>query len=110
MILGHWYLVKKRLSNKYMVWIAWANVAAVVAGLIAVGLSAQPVPCAGLDADGAAAEACAFSFSPLLAVGPMTLLIGFGVLFIIAVIAYFNVRLANEGSVRSRPPPACSTP
>lgn len=98
MILGHWYLVERRLSNKYMVWIAWANVAAVAAGALAVALSARsPAPCEGLAAGSADLEACTFSFSPLLSVGSMTLLIGFGVLGVIGVIAYFNVRLAKEG-------------
>lgn len=96
LVLGHWYLVERRLSNRYMVWIAWTNVGAVVAGLGAIALSARnPVPCAGLT--GAAAEACAFSFSPLLAVGSMTVIMGVGVLALIAVIAGFNVRLAQEG-------------
>lgn len=96
MVLGHWYLVERRLSNRYMVWMAWANVAAVVAGLGAVALSAaNPVPCLGLT--GPALDTCAFSFSPLLAVGSMTLMIGFGVVAVIAVIAFFNVKLAREG-------------
>lgn len=96
MVLGHWYLVERRLSNRYMVWMAWANVAAVVAGVGAVALSAaNPVPCEGLS--GTALTGCSLSFSPLLAVGSMTLMIGFGVLSLIAVIAYFNVRLAREG-------------
>jgi hypothetical protein len=96
MVLGHWYLVERRLSNRYMVWMAWANVAAVAAGVGAVALSAaNPVPCRGLA--GAELDACAFSFSPLLGVGSMTLMIGFGVLGLIAVIAFFNVKLAREG-------------
>ncbi len=96
MVLGHWYLVERRLSNRYMVWMAWVNVAAVVAGAGAVALSAtNPVPCAGLA--GADLAGCTLSFSPLLGVGSMTLMIGFGVLALIAVIAYFNVRLAREG-------------
>lgn len=96
MVLGHWYLVERRLSNRYMVWIAWTNVAAVAAGLGAVALSARnPVPCEGLE--GAAAEACSFSFSPLLAIGSMTILMGVGVLALLGVIAGFNVRLAKEG-------------
>ncbi len=96
MILGHWYLVEKRLSNKYMVWMAWANVGAVVAGFAAVGLSARnPIPC--VDAVGAAREACVFSFSPLLGVGGLTILMGVGVMALIALIAGFNVKLANEG-------------
>lgn len=96
LVLGHWYLVERRLSNRYMVWMAWVNVAAVVAGFGAIALSARnPVPCAGLT--GAAAEACAFAFSPLLAVGSMTLILGVGVLALVALIAGFNVRLAQEG-------------
>jgi hypothetical protein len=96
MVLGHWYLVERRLSNRYMVWMAWANVAAVVAGFGAVALSAlNPIPCLGLA--GPELDACAFSFSPLLGVGNMTLMIGFGVVALIGVIAYFNVRLAREG-------------
>lgn len=96
MVLGHWYLVERRLSNRYMVWMAWTNVGAVVAGAAAVGLSAlNPVPCSGLTGD--ELTRCSMSFSPLLGVGSMTLMIGFGVIAIIAVIAYFNVRLAREG-------------
>ena len=96
MVLGHWYLVERRLSNRYMVWMAWMNVAAVVAGVVAVALSAaNPVPCEGLS--GSELTSCSLSFSPLLSVGSMTLTIGFGVLALIAVIAYFNVRLAREG-------------
>ncbi len=96
MILGHWYLVEKRLSNKYMVWMAWANVGAVVAGFAAVGISARnPIPC--IDAVGAAREACAFAFSPLLGVGGLTIIMGMGVMALIALIAGFNVKLANEG-------------
>jgi hypothetical protein len=96
MILGHWYLVERRLSNRYMVWIAWVNVAAVVAGLVAVGLSARnPVPCAGLT--GGQLEACALTFSPILTIGSMTIIMGVGVLALVALIAGFNVKLANEG-------------
>lgn len=96
MVLGHWYLVERRLSNRYMVWMAWANVAAVVAGAVAVGLSAlNPPPCEGLT--GTELTSCSLSFSPLLSVGSMTLTIGFGVLALIAVIAYFNIKLAREG-------------
>ena len=96
MVLGHWYLVERRLINRYMVWIAWANVAAVVGGVGAVALSARnPRPCVGLT--GAELDTCAFAFSPLLSVGSMTLMIGFGTLALLAVIAYFNVRLAKEG-------------
>jgi hypothetical protein len=85
MVLGHWYLVERRLSNRYMVWIARVNVAAVVAGLGAVLLSLRnPIP-------------ASMSFSPILSIGQMTVVLGVGVLALIALIAYFNVKLANEG-------------
>ena len=96
MILGHWYLVERRLSNRYMVWMAWANVAAVVAGLGSVLLSARnSVPCA--DLTGAAFEACARQFSPVLLIGSMTIILGLGVLALVALISGFNVKLAKEG-------------
>jgi uncharacterized membrane protein YidH (DUF202 family) len=96
MILGHWYLVERRLSNRYMVWMAWANVGAVLAGLGSVLLSARnAVPCAGLT--DAALEACTRQFSPVLLIGSMTIVLGLGVLALVALISGFNVRLAREG-------------
>jgi hypothetical protein len=97
MILGHWYLVERRLSNRYMVQIAWVNVAAVGAGLLSVLLSARnPAPCADLTA-GPAFQQCAQTFSPILRIGSMTIILGLGVLAIIALISGFNVKLAREG-------------
>lgn len=96
MVLGHWYLVERRLSNRFMVWMAKVNVVAVVAGFGSVALSAlNAPPCVGLA--GAELSTCVSTISPLLSVGNMTLLIGFGVMALIAVIAGFNLRLANEG-------------
>lgn len=96
MILGHWYLVERRLTNRYMVWIAWANVVGVVAGLASVLISwRNPAPCEGLD--GAAYQACASTFAPILRIGSMTVVLGLGVLALIALVAAFNVRLAREG-------------
>jgi len=96
MILGHWYLVERKLSNRYMVWMARANVVAVAGGLVGVLLSARSsVPCDGLA--GAELEQCAFGFSPLLSVGSMTVWMGLGVIALLAVIAVFNVKLAIEG-------------
>ncbi|MDX1621721.1 MAG: hypothetical protein R3320_12065, partial [Nitriliruptorales bacterium] len=51
--------------------------------------------CAG--ASGAALEGCVTTFSPLLSVGSLTITMGIGVIALIAVIAGFNVRLAQEG-------------
>lgn len=96
MILGHWYLVERRLSNEYMVWMARMNVAAVVAGAAAVALSSlNPVPCEGLSGD--ELVACGATISPLLTVGNLTLWIGYGVVALVGVIAYFNLKLAHEG-------------
>jgi hypothetical protein len=97
MILGHWYLVERRLSNRYMVQIAWVNVAAIGAGLLSVLLSARnPAPCANLP-EGPAFLQCAQTFAPILRIGSMTIILGLGVLAIIALIAGFNVKLAREG-------------
>jgi hypothetical protein len=85
MILGHWYLVERRLSNRYMQWIAWVNVGGIGAGLAAVLISlTNPAPAPG-------------QFSPLLSIGNMTLTLGLGTLALVALIAGFNVKLANEG-------------
>lgn len=96
MILGHWYLVERRLSNRYMVWVSWVNVGAVGAGLGSVLLSARnPAPCEALT--GAAFQQCVMTFAPVLRIGSMTVTLGLGVLALIALIAGFNVRLAKEG-------------
>lgn len=96
MVLGHWYLVERRLSNEYMVWMARVNVGSVVAGLASVALSGiNAVPCAGLT--GGDLDTCGRMLSPLLTVGNLTLWIGYGVIALIAVIAGFNLKLASEG-------------
>jgi len=96
MLLGHWYLVERRLSNRPMVVVAWLNVAALAAGLASVLLSwRNPAPCATLA--GAAYEQCALLFAPVLRIGSMTIVLGLGVLSLLALIAGFNVRLAREG-------------
>ena len=97
LILGHWYLVERRLSNRYMVWIAGVNVVAIGAGLGSVLLSGRnPAPCEGLPAGGPY-EQCAMMFSPILSIGSMTIILGLGVLALLALIAGFNVKLAKEG-------------
>jgi hypothetical protein len=80
-----------------MVWIAWTNVAAIGAGLASVLLSGRnPAPCEGL-ATGGAFEQCVLTFAPILRIGAMTLILGVGVLSLLALISGFNVRLAKEG-------------
>ncbi len=97
LILGHWYLVERRLSNRYMVWIAWTNVAAIAAGLGSVLLSwRSPAPCEGLPTGGEF-EQCSMLFSPVLQIGSMSVVLGLGVLSLLGLIAGFNVKLAREG-------------
>ncbi|MDP8930480.1 MAG: hypothetical protein M3O70_18410 [Actinomycetota bacterium] len=96
LVLGHWYLIERRLSNRYMLWIAWVNVAAVAAGLGSIMLSVRnPVPCVGLA--GLELRDCQLTYSPLLSVGSVTVVMGIGLLAVVAMIAAFNVRLAWEG-------------
>jgi hypothetical protein len=97
MLLGHWYLVERRLTNRPMVTVvSWINVAVLGAGLASVLLSwRNPAPCAGLD--GAAFQQCSLLFAPVLRIGSMTIVLGLGVLSLLALIAAFNVRLAREG-------------
>ncbi len=96
MLLGHWYLVERRLTNRPMVVVSWINVAVLGAGLASVLLSwRNPAPCAGLD--GAAFQQCSLLFAPVLRIGSMTIVLGLGVLSLLALIAAFNVRLAREG-------------
>ena len=96
MILGHWYLVERRLTNRYMVWIAWTNVVAIGAGLGSVLLSIRnPAPCGALT--GPEFEQCILMFAPILRIGSMTVILGLGVLALVALIAGFNVKLAREG-------------
>jgi hypothetical protein len=96
MLLGHWYLVERRLSNRPMVIVSWINVAVIGAGLASVLLSwRNPAPCAGLDS--AAFQQCSMLFAPILRIGSMTIVLGLGVLSLLALIAGFNVKLAREG-------------
>jgi hypothetical protein len=96
MLLGHWYLVERRLTNRPMVVVAWINAAVIAAGLASVLLSwRNPAPCEGLD--GAAFQQCALRFTPILRIGSMTIVLGLGVLSLLALIAGFNVKLAREG-------------
>ena len=72
MVLGHWYLVERRLSNR--TWCGWPGRTSPRSspGVGRRGLSAgNPVPCEGWPAP--TSTGCSLSFSPLLAVGSMTL-------------------------------------
>jgi hypothetical protein len=86
LLLGHWYLVERKLAKDHMIRSSWFYIAGVVAAAGAVGLSAlNPAP-----------DITTVS-SPLLAIPGFSLLLGAGLVFICAVIAGFVWKLAQEG-------------
>ncbi|CAN5185912.1 MAG: hypothetical protein H0V93_03675 [Euzebyales bacterium] len=86
LLLGHWYLVERRLPNTHMIRSSWFYVAGVVASAVALALSARnPAP----DVTAVA--------SPLLAIPGFSLLLGAGLVAICALIAGFVWKLAQEG-------------
>ncbi|MGH8907195.1 MAG: hypothetical protein ACRD0K_11875 [Egibacteraceae bacterium] len=87
LLLGHWYLVERRLDQRHMIRGAWWYVAGVAAAAGAAGLSAlNPAP-----------STAGTSFSPLLAVPGFTVLLAVGLVVICALIAGFVWKLAREG-------------
>jgi hypothetical protein len=86
LLLGHWYLVERRLSNVYMVRSAWWYAGGVVAAIAALALSTtQP------------GELPALELNPLLAIPGFSALLAGGLVFICALIAAFVWKLAHEG-------------
>jgi hypothetical protein len=87
LLLGHWYLVERRLDHRYMVRGAWWYIAGVVGAVGAAALSAlNPTP-----------SVASTSFSPLLAVPGFTVLLASGLVTICAMIGGFVWKLAREG-------------
>lgn len=85
LLLGHWYLVERRLSNRFMVRSAWLYAAGVGAAIVGAVLAAQnPTPAVA-------------GFSPFLAVPGFSLFLAAGLVAICGLIAGFVWRLANEG-------------
>lgn len=86
LLLGHWYLVERRLPNTHMIRSAWWYIAGVVAAVGAAVLSAQnPAPEMG------------GGFSPVLVVPGFSLMLAVGLVAICALIAGFVWKLAQEG-------------
>jgi hypothetical protein len=86
LLLGHWYLVERRLSNVYMVRSAWFYAGGVAAAAAALALSADNPsdgPTVGLN--------------PLLSVPQFSLLLAGGFVVLCALIAAFVWKLAHEG-------------
>lgn len=87
LLLGHWYLVERRLDPRHMIRGAWWYIAGVAGAVGAAGLSAlDPAP-----------PTTGTAFSPLLAVPGFTVLLAAGLVTICALIAGFVWRLAHEG-------------
>lgn len=86
LLLGHWYLVERRLSNIYMIRSAWWYIAGVGAAVGAAVLSAQNPP---PDMGG--------GFSPVLVVPGFSLMLAVGLVAVCALIAGFVWKLAREG-------------
>jgi hypothetical protein len=86
LLLGHWYLVERRLAKDHMIRSSYLYIAGVVAAAGAVGLSAlNPAP--DITTVG----------SPLLAIPGFSLLLGAGLVAVCALIAGFVWKLAKEG-------------
>ncbi|HVM13575.1 MAG TPA: hypothetical protein VM287_04510 [Egibacteraceae bacterium] len=86
LLLGHWYLVERRLSNAYMIRSAWWYIAGVVAAVGAAILSAQNPP-----------PEMGGGFSPVLGVPGFSVMLAVGLVGICALIAGFVWKLAQEG-------------
>ena len=85
LLLGHWYLVERRLTNRHMIVSSYLYGAGVLAAAIATVISARsPAPDPG-------------TMSPLLTVPSFTIMLAGGFLAICALIAPFVWKLANEG-------------
>ncbi len=86
LLLGHWYLVERRLEKRYMERSSYFYIAGVVAAAGAVALSAlNPAP-----------ELSSVT-SPLLSIPGFSLLLGAGLVGVCALIAGFVWKLAAEG-------------
>ena len=90
MVLGHWYLVDRKLTVSPMRWHAWAYTAGIVLALVSAGLAKGGRP-TGSEA----------SLNPLLLVSDLTLYLAFGLVGICALLAFFVHKLVAEGSIRA---------
>ena len=85
LLLGHWYLVERRLTNRYMIRSSYLYAGGVAAAALGAFLAAgNPAPESG-------------NLSPLIAIPSFTLLLAGGFVAICALIAPFVWKLANEG-------------
>ncbi len=90
MVLGHWYLVDRKLSVRPMQWHAWAFTAGVALAVVSAALAKGGKP-TGSEA----------GLNPLLLVSNLTLYLAFGLVAVNALLAFFVHKLVAEGSIRA---------
>ncbi len=91
MLLGHWYLVDRKLTNDPMRWHAWSFTAGLALALVSASLARGGKP-TGSEA----------ALNPLLLASPnLTLYLAFGLVAVNALLAFFVHKLVNEGSIRA---------
>jgi hypothetical protein len=90
MVLGHWYLVDRKLKNDPMRWHAWAFTVGVLLAVVSAALAKGGRP-TGSEA----------GLNPLLLVSDLTLYLAFGLVAVNALLAFFVHKLVAEGSIRA---------
>lgn len=90
MVLGHWYLVDRKLKVDPMRWHSWAFSAGIALALVSAALAKGGRP-TGNEA----------SLNPLLLVSDLTLYLAFGLVAVCALLSFFVHKLVNEGSIRA---------
>lgn len=90
MLLGHWYLVDRKLKVDPMRWHAWAFTAGIALAVVSAALAKGGKP-TGNEA----------GLNPLLLVSDLTLYLAFGLVAVCALLSFFVHKLVNEGSIRA---------
>jgi hypothetical protein len=90
MVLGHWYLVDRKLTKDPMRWHAWAFTAGIALAVVSAALAKGGKP-TGSEA----------GLNPLLLVSDLTLYLAFGLVAVCALLAFFVHKLVAEGSIRA---------
>ena len=90
MVLGHWYLVDRKLTVRPMKALAVAFTAGIALAVVSA-----------LLAKGGRVSADEATFNPLLYVTDLTLYLAIGLVGVNALLAFFVHKLVNEGSIRA---------
>ena len=90
MLLGHWYLVDRKLTPRPMKALALAFTVSIGLAVVSAALAR--------GGDPTAAES---SLNPLLYVSGLTLYLALGLVAVNALLAFFVHKLVNEGSIRA---------